>query len=323
MKNPYMIRMNVIEDCIDYTNVDGLAHYDFYHPVESVQKDEMDCMHFSVPETKDVGYHEHRRGCETFFISQGRMECCVLGRRFYMGPGDLLHIQPYMGHSFKPAAPDTKLNILFQTMDMANTTANRLFTQQNFPGVFESPETQKVLDAHYGRVPRTFPAGGYVPEEEVRELRRDGEGLITHTTDNATLRLKVGRWETHGVKEIWEYCLKKGAFAKWEKNRPEFHMFYVTGGKVAFKVWEARDRACEFVAESQSLIRIPPFRPFSFEALDNSRMYDLDCGALLQDLLEEINTLKAKDPDKLSDSQFMKDLYERFSFFYTDFNIIP
>ena len=322
MKNPYMIRMNVIEDCIDYTNVDGLAHYDFYHPVESVQKDEMDCLHFCSPETKDVGYHEHKWGCETFFVSQGQMECCVLGRRFLMGAGDLLHIQPYMGHSFKPTAPDTKLNILFQTMDMANTTAARLFMQQNFPGVYESPETTKVLDKHHGRVPRTFPTGDHVSAGEVRELRRDGEGLIEHTYDEITLRLKVGRWETHGEKEIWELCMKKGVFAEWAKNRPEQHMFYVTGGQVDFKVWEARDEFVEFTAESQSLVKIPPYRPYRFQASEDSRMYDLDCGALLQDLLEEINTLKMNDPEKLSDSEFMKGLYERFDLHYTDIGII-
>jgi quercetin dioxygenase-like cupin family protein len=323
MKNPYAIRMNVIEDCIAYTSVDGLAHYDFYHPVERVQKDEMDCMHFGTPETKDVGYHEHKWGCETFFVSQGQMECCVLGRRFFMNAGDLLHIQPYMGHSFKPSAPDTKLNILFQTMDMANTTAKRIHMQENFPGSFESSEMMALLDTHYGRVPRTFPAGGYTPEEEIRELRRDGEGLITHISDNVTFRLKVGRWETHGEKEIWELCMKKGSFAAWTALRPEYHMFYITGGSVAFKVWEAKDKCTEFTAEGQTLVRIPPNRPYRFEALEDSRMYDLDCGALLQDLLEEIDTLKMNDPVKCSDQAFMSSLYQRFSFYYTDFNILP
>jgi quercetin dioxygenase-like cupin family protein len=311
--------MNVPEDCLDYTSVAGVSHYDYFHPVEAVQKDEMDCMGFAAPDAKDVGYHEHRRGCETFFISSGQMECCVLGRRFLMNPGDLLHIQPYMGHAFKPAAPDTKMRILFQTMDMQNTTASRLFMQNNFPGVFESAEVQKVLDTHYGRVPRTFPAAGYVQPENVRELRRSGTGLIEHTYEKITLRLKVGRWETHGEKEIWEYCMKKGVYAEWGVHRPDFHMFYVTGGKVVFKIWEAKDSCVEFTAEGENLIRIPQFHPFRFEALEDARMYDLDCGVILQDLIEEIEALKANSPEKLSDKDYMKSLYERFSFYYTAF----
>ena len=321
MKNPYLIRMDVPEDCIDYTSTAGLSHYDFFHPVEAIQKDEMDCMGFASPDTKDVNYHEHSRGCETFFISRGQMECCVLGRRFLMNPGDLLHIQPFMGHAFKPAAPDTLLNILFQTMDMQNTTQARLHLQRNFPGTYESPELQPVLDAHYGKVPRSFPAAAHVPAEAVRELRRDGEGLLEHRYGAVTLRLKVGRWETAGEKEIWEYCVNRGVYAEWRALRPEWHMFYITGGKVAFKVWETKDACVEFAAGGQNLVRIPPFFPFRFEALEDSRLYDLDCGALLQDLLEEIDTLRANDPEKLADCDYMRSLYDRFHFYYSDFGI--
>jgi precorrin-3B C17-methyltransferase len=39
----------------------------------------------------------------------------------------------------------------------------------------------------------------------------------------------------------------------------------------------------------------------------------------LQDLIEELEALKVRSPEKLSDTSFMKELYERYSFYYTDF----
>ena len=48
---PYRTRMTVPEDCIAFTDKDGIKHYDFYHPFGTVQKNEMDCMEFASPET--------------------------------------------------------------------------------------------------------------------------------------------------------------------------------------------------------------------------------------------------------------------------------
>ena len=313
---PYRTRMTVPEDCIGYTDKDGIKHYDFYHPFGAVQKNEMDCMEFESPETQDIGYHEHTFGCETFLITNGQIEGCVLGQRFLMGPGDILHIQPYMGHAFKPASPGCRLNILFQTMDMANTTARRFRVQENFPGKYEEPELQAALDKLYGRVPRTFPDAPLVPAEQVAALRREGTGLLIHEAEGVTLRLKVGRWETHGEKEIWELVMQQGFGADHPALRPEPYFFYVTEGKVRFRIREAEDRVCEFDAEAQTLVNIPPLYPFSYEAAAPSRMLDLDCAVFRQDLLEEIERLRAREPEKLNDADYMRELRHRFNCWY-------
>ena len=318
MRHPYRVRMTVPEDCLLYTDMNGIKHYDFFHPYGTVQKNEMDCMEFASPETQDIGYHEHTFGCETFFVTNGKVECCVLGQRFFMGPGDILHIQPYMGHAFKPASENCRLNILFQTMDMANTTARRFRMQDHFPGSYEEPKFQAALDKLYGRVNRTFPAAPYVPEESVSALRRHDEGLITHTLPGVTLRLKVGRWETHGEKEIWELCMDKGYSVSHKTMRPEPYFFYVTEGKMRFRVWETADQVCEFEAEAQTLVNIPPCYPFTYEALEDSRMFDLDCAVLLQDLLEETARLRAQEPEKLQDEAYMRELKERFNCWYEE-----
>ena len=316
MKIPYRVRMTVPEDCLGYTDKNGIKHYDFFHPFGAVQKNEMDCMEFESPETEDVGYHEHKFGCETFFITNGQIECCVLGKKVLLGPGDILHIQPYMGHAFKPASPGCRLNILFQTMDMANSTSRRFRVQEDFPGRWEAPELQSALDTLYGRVTRSFPDAPLVAPETVPAVRLKDTGLMTHRRDGLTLRLKIGRWETHGEKEIWEAVMDKGFGAAHPAIRPEPYFFYVTEGKVRFRVWEKPEQVCEFEAEAQTLVNIPPCYPFAFEAVEDSRMMDLDCAMLLQDLLEEVERLEAKEPEKLQDEAYMKTLKERFNCWY-------
>lgn len=318
MKIPYRVRMTVPEDCIAYTDMNGIKHYDYFHPFGTVQKNEMDCMEFASPEVNDIGYHEHSYGCETFFVTNGVIECCVLGQKFRMGPGDILHIQPYMGHAFKPASENCRLNILFQTMDMANSTARRFRLQDHFPGRFEEPELQAALGKLYGRVDRSFPAAPFVPEDSVRALRREGTGLITHRLPGVELRLKVGRWETHGEKEIWELVMDAGYQVKHPAIRPEPYFFYVTAGRLRFRVWETADKVCEFEAEAQTLVNLPTCYPFEYEALEPSRMLDLDCAVLLQDLLEETARLQAQEPEKLSDAAYMKALKNRFNCWYDE-----
>ena len=311
MKIPYRVRMTVPEDCLGYTDKNGIKHYDFYHPFGAVQKNEMDCMEFESPETEDIGYHEHTFGCETFFVTNGQIECCVLGKKFLLGAGDILHIQPYMGHAFKPASPGCRLNILFQTMDMANSTSRRFRVQENFPGRWEEPELQKALDTLYGRVGRTFPDAPYVDAATVPAVRLKDSGLMVHEREGLTLKLKIGRWETHGEKEIWELSMVPGFTAEHPAIRPEPYFFYVTEGKMRFRVWETPEQVCEFEAEAQTLVNIPPCYPFAFEAVEESKMLDMDCAMLLQDLLEETERLESKEPEKLRDEAFMTELRHR------------
>ncbi|MCQ2511979.1 MAG: cupin domain-containing protein [Lachnospiraceae bacterium] len=316
MKIPYRVRMREPEDCIAYTNNNGIQHYDFFHPVGPVQKNEMDCMEFASPETQDIGYHEHSYGCETFFVVNGKIECCVLGEKVILGPGDILHIQPYMGHSFKPASENARMNIMFQGLDMANSTARRFRVQRNFPGRWEDPDLQKKLLEIYGGAPRTFPNAPYVEPEAVSAVRVKDSALKIHEREGLTMKLKIGRWEMHGVKEVWEAIMEKGLKVEHPAIRPEQYFYYITEGKLLFRVWENADHYCEFEAEKDTLVQIPTCLPFEFEVLEPSKMFDLDCQILLQDYFEEIERLEAFEPEKLQDEEHMKMLRERFNYWY-------
>lgn len=317
MKNPYRVRMRVPEDCIEYTSgSSGITHADFFHPVGPVQKNEMDCMEFANPESQDIGYHEHSYGCETFFVVDGKIECCVLGEKVILESGDILHIQPYMGHSFKPASEGARMNIMFQSLDMANSTQRRFRVQRNFPGRWEDPDLQEKLLEIYGGVKRTFPNAPYVDPKTVPAVRVKGSALKIHEREGLTLKLKIARWETHGVKEVWEAIMEPGLKVKHPAIRPEQYFYYITEGKLLFRVWENAEHYCEFEAEADTLVRIPTCQPFEFEVIEPSKMFDLDCQILLQAFFEEIERIEALEPEKLQDEAYMKDLKKRFNYWY-------
>ena len=57
---------------------------------------------------------------------------------------------------------------------------------------------------------------------------------------------------------------------------------------------------------------VPPFHHYSFKALTDSNMVDLDCPYLLQDYLEEVEQLSKKNNDFLLDESKMTELRKLF-----------
>ena len=65
-ENPYLIRMDIEEDCnySTYNATSGIYYRQFNWPVLGAMKDEFDCMQFDNGEAKPVGYHEHSFGTD-------------------------------------------------------------------------------------------------------------------------------------------------------------------------------------------------------------------------------------------------------------------
>ncbi|MCL2125378.1 MAG: cupin domain-containing protein [Oscillospiraceae bacterium] len=302
MKNEFLIRMEEPEDCLIVTDRDGIYYRMFHKPVTARLKDELDCMQFHEPSLRMIDYHEHYRGTETFFISQGKFLCNCMGRGFTMGAGDILHIQPWMGHSFTPIEPESRLNIMFMDIDMRyGQTDPRLRIAEKFPGVMEDPEFQSLFRKANGSLGRrTLPVQDDFPKEQVQQLRPSGFGIRVHEYDGITLHLKVAKYETEGVKEIWELLMKPGFYCSWDNFKPEYRVFYVTEGKLRCWVRTSATETLTFDAGKDCIVFIPPYNPFGFEVVEESRVYDMDCGARLQDLCEEVDVFRAtngKVPD--------------------------
>ncbi|NLT40115.1 MAG: cupin domain-containing protein [Clostridiales bacterium] len=320
-ENPYLIRMEVPEDCIKVSDRDGVYYRLFNDPVTAVQKDEMDCMQFHSPSgDRKIGYHEHTDGTETFLVSQGAFECYCMGHGFIMRPGDILHIQPWMGHSFTPIEPESRLNILFQSINQQyGITVPRIHLQTNFPGVFEDPEFKKMFTSvNKNAGERAFPATKMVPDDQVTQLRRAGKGIREHEYEGIKLHLKIAKYETFGVKEVWDLFLKPGFYCEWDNFLPEYRMFYVTKGKIHCSVKTSATETMEFDAVEENIVFIPPYTPFKFETVEDTQMYDLDCPSRLQDLCEELNSYKEANPDKPMEKSDLLALCKRFAFNCTD-----
>jgi len=320
MKNEYLIRMDEPEDCVIVSDGDGIYYRMFHDPVTALQKDELDCMQFHTPTYKSVNYHEHSCGTETFLVSQGKFLCNCMGRGFYMGPGDILHIQPWMGHSFVPVEPESRLNIMFMGIDQQYAlTQPRLRLQRNFPGVFENPEFNAMFrNAGGGAGVRSDPIPGTVAPELVSQLRQAGVGLREHEYEGIKMQLKIARYETEGVKEVWDLFMKPGFYCEWDNFLPEYRVFYVTKGKIRCSVKTSSTETLEFDAVAENIVFIPPYNPFRFEVVEETQMYDLDCPSRLQDLCEEIEVFNYNNPDKAWDKEKIRALFKDYGFNCTD-----
>ena len=299
--NEYLIKMEDPEDCLIVTDKDGIYYRLFNRPVTGHQKNELDCMQFHEPVLKIVDYHEHTKGTETFIVSQGKFLCNCMGRGFTMEAGDLLHIQPWMGHSFTPIEPESRLNILFMDIDMRHSlTDPRLRMLEKFPGVFDDLEFQDMFRKAGGGVgKRTIPVQDDFPKDQVQQLRPADYGIREHEFKGIEMRLKVAKYETEGVKEIWDLFMEAGFYCEWDCFVPEYRMFYVTRGVMRCWVRTSATETIEFYPNSENLIIIPPYTPFGFEVLERVRMYDLDCSARLQDLCEELGSHKLNNEGKM------------------------
>ncbi|NLB28636.1 MAG: hypothetical protein GX823_00170 [Clostridiales bacterium] len=295
MKNKYLIRMENPEDCLIATDGNDIYYRLFHAPVTAHLKNEMDCMQFHTPQLQSIPYHEHTLGTETFIISQGRFRGYCMGQSFDMRPGDMLHIQPWMGHGFLPLEPESRLNILFMGFDYRRQVMDvRINLMQNFPGVDEDMKFREMFELAHGILPlRTLPVGPDVPAERIQQLRRNGTGIREHEFEGIKMQLKVARYETEGVKEIWELFMKPGFYCEWDDFLPEYRMFYVTSGKIRFSVKTSSTETLTFDAEKENIVTIPQCAPFGFEVIEEARMYDLDCSARLQDLCEEYEARSA------------------------------
>lgn len=320
MKNEFLIRMNVPEDCVLVTDSPEVYYRLFLAPVTSLQKNEIDCMQFHEPAKHTIEYHEHTCGTESFFVSQGSFYCYCMGRGFTMRAGDVFHVQPWMGHSFIPLEHESRLNIMFMGIDQRySKTDVRLRLVKNYPGLYENTEFRETFRTSHGvTAQRSVPTSPECDPETVTQLRRAGTGIREYDFGGIKLHLKIARYETEGTKEVWELFMKPGFYCEWDNFLPDYRVFYVTSGKLRCSVKTSSEETLEFIAEKDNIISIPPYYPFSFEVVEEAQMYDMDCPARLQDLCEEIEILSSANPEWGKDISSLIPMFSAYGFSCTD-----
>lgn len=254
---------------------------------------------------KNIYYHEHTDGCETFFFIDGEWEGYAMGKRFPIHPGDILHVQPWQGHGFQTLEDHGRVLVMFQSKDMRYGLERNTYLREHHPAYAASPEHRKRSLASNRDLMRSLEFAHMEPGDAPCH-RRFGTGISTHHLPGLTMHLTVGRYETHGLKEVWELELEKGFRFAVKEPRIEQRIFWIREGQVHFEI-----DGTVFTAPPNHLVYIPPYHMFSFEALEQANMVDMNCPYLLQDYLEEYEQFLRKNNGVVSETE-LDALHERF-----------
>jgi mannose-6-phosphate isomerase-like protein (cupin superfamily) len=155
-----------------------------------------------------------------------------------------------------------------------------------------------------------------VDKSELHEVRVHDFAFSLFSLDGLVLRQKVGRWECNNVKEIWQAIMQEGVKISWETPHKEPELFLVEGG--ALKVTVMGE---EYTAAADSVISIPPYTVFSIEALqDGTVVYDCGCSAHLLSMLEDLESVRKNDPQRIDSAQKLQLFMEKYDCFITDYS---
>ncbi len=315
----YLIDMSKEEDSVAWlTNEEkGVRVSKFTPPFFPDARDEIGeivMMHGQVPEKfqnkyYEVIYHEHLDTAETFFVTDGEMECITLGEKMVLHPGDIIHVPCYLGHSFRARTPYARLIVMFQTEYMNIAHAHQVYLREHHFEEASNPANAGKRAAEHHQIHRdntyyydTAPVATSSPT-----YRRFGYGIRSHTFPGIKLNLMVGRYETYGVKEVWEAEMKKGVRIENNAVRYDHRLFWIREGRVRFTI-----DGTEVEAYPNCLVYVPPYHCFDFEVLEDADIVDLSCPYQLQDLLEELRLILNKYPEKLKNDAVMNELFARF-----------
>lgn len=316
MKHPYMINLKDPDDCIGkYVDMDRDADF---------VKERMDLLleilgpGETCEVTRSVFYkdneahcHMAKRGFETFVVGEGEFEVTVRGRRCRVSKGDILHFGSFNAHRMK-WLKDTPWIGLFHNMNISQPTKDKMLLSEKCPEMNDK-ELADVFSASYDLYDLAPPVTTDVQKTEIYEVRPKGFAFAEFEYDGVALRQKVGRWETDGIYEIWEYDMEDGFLAGNSRPDPNPCVYYVTGGSVRFKVFDD-----EFIAPEESIVHIPPYGIHSFRSEGKSSLLSLKGGAMLFDLISEWKSYEANDPEKLKDAVFVGELKKKYNCYITD-----
>lgn len=289
--------------------------HQFTMPEGPLQKNEMSDTLYHAGDS--AGYHEHERGVETFYVARGSVEVTIRGKRCVTHVGDMIHLMPHTPHGFVFLEEGTVWRELFQEIDMIGGTINKNHIKDNYPGLYEDPEFRKAYLAKLKNLRREPPLAQEVTKDQLHEIRPRDFAFSHFQFGGIDLKLKVGRWETHGLKEIWQATMRKGVRLSWERPYGETGLYFVAEGSVRFRVLGE-----EFVAGADSIVRIPAYTVYSLEVLeDDTVMYDYNCAAKLSAFLEDIQSVMHHEPGRLASQEDVLDFMRTYDCYLTDWKV--
>lgn len=302
---------------------DWLRHYDegtqdvndFILPRGPRQQDEMsDTVYHKDAE---VPYHQHPKGFETFEIARGSVECVVNGQHFVAQARDIIHLTPYTSHGFRFLEEGTIWRELFQEIDMSGGILEKNLVKKNYPEMLEDKEFMELYRAGKS-LSRETPVPVDVPREQVPQVRTPDFAIVKYEDEGFSLKLKVGKWETNGCKEIWHADLKKGLFVDYAYPHPGYELLYVKSGKLEVKIMDET-----YIVEGDTLIDIPPYHIYSIRILEDAALYNYGGAHDLMAMLEDLRAVKQNDPQRIEKPEDYLRFLRKYGVYATDIKYQP
>ena len=314
MYHKYLIRMNEPEDWLRHWDEGTQVVNDFIFPYGPYDKNEMSDTIYHEGAT--VGYHQHQKGYETFQIAKGSVECIIRGKRFIAHAGDIIHLVPYTSHGFKFLEEGTIWRELFQEINMSQGIMDKNTVAQHYPHFREDPEFMDMYRGEHKSLTRLTPVPVDVDKHTMHEVRTPEFAYSEYSGEGFDIKLKVGKWETNGVKEIWQASVKKGLEVRYDYPHANWELYYVMKGALGVTVLGET-----FVAGPDCLVHIPPFHAHSIKVLEDAEVLDYGGETDLLALMEDLDSLKAFQSEKLEDAAFMQQFKRKYRCYVTDCHV--
>ena len=256
-----------------------------------------------------VPYHEHSSGFETFLVDGGAIEIMSLSKKSAARKGDIVHIMPYIPHSIHALEDYSIWRAFHQNLWLVELKIDEIALRDRHWDAILTPEFKNDVRIREGSVRFDYltPACLDVPASDMPCLRHYDFALARYCFDGIALKLKVGRWETQGAKEVWQLRLSPGYTLSWDEVHPFTHLYDVFSGSVRVTL----DGMEPFTAQARDLLHIPRFHGGRIETLEETVLFDMGCQGYLTRFMEELNACKENEPAKLKDNSYIREIMKK------------
>jgi len=288
------------EDAIYSTSDDKCTRRLYHSPTGALQDNEIYSTGYF--EGAFVPYHMYTRGFKTITLETGRAEVTVAGKRCIIESGDMIQIEPYMPYSIRFFDGEGKTRELTQEINQYGNYIEEAYIKSGILSLKNEDIALKELRT--GVVLLEEPEPVAAESCEMPMVMQKGRGWVTFFAEGITMTLKVGRWQTHGNKEVWEYNIEKDRVFRFSGRNPDESIYSVCQGKIQV---EAAGRV--FTAGAGDIICIPPYTPYSMQSTEDCCViHDYNCKMTLFRLMEELETESSRegaDPDAVREKLFL------------------
>lgn len=316
----YVIDMMNPEHWLRHYNEGTEVVNDFILPRGPRQQDEFsDTVYHAGTE---VPYHSHAHGYETFEIARGSVDCVVNGKHFIAYAGDIIHLTPYTSHYFIFREEETIWRELFQEMDMSGGIFEKNIVRNHFSEFLKDDEFMVMY--REGKTVRREPPVAFSEEPIdhtlVPECRTPDFALATYEGEGYSLKMKIGKWETGGCKEIWHADVKKGLTVSFKYPHTGYDLYYVKSGKLEVTIDKTYESAepTTFIVGPDHIIDIPPYHTYTIKVLEDGDMYNYGGRHDLMACLEDLASVKKNDPERIATKESYLAFLRKYGVYATD-----